>query len=163
MGSNLLSIYQKRTMRFRKLSLPKLTRLTYKCWVLNCLSIEPRLFTLSPATYSITWDRWMGVHEMMSLPGPAIQTRRLVADYSFLDLFSFPGRQSHEWGIQKGLWDGNGFHSSYNVRIVDDGVDCFLIELRDPFPVKLLLQRALSDRYSYCSRKVKPISHFTQL
>lgn len=42
-------------------------------------------------------------------------------------------------------WEGGGFLSSHSIRFVDDGVDCFLIKLWDPFPVKLFLQRALSD------------------
>lgn len=103
------------------------------------------------------------LHEMMSLPAPPSKRAVLLAGSCFLDQFLSPGLHSHKRGIQEGLWDGNGFHSSYNIRIVDDGVDCFLIELWDSFPVKLLLQRALSDCRGYCSRKVRPISHFTQL
>lgn len=56
--------------------------------------------------------------------------------------------------IGEGRREGEGSRSSYRVRVVDDGLDCFLIELWDPVPVQLLLQRALSDRCKCCSREV---------
>lgn len=44
---------------------------------------------------------------------------------------------------------GDGFRSSYSIRVVDGGADCFLTELWDPIPVTVLLQRALSDCRNY--------------
>lgn len=104
-----------------------------------------------------------GLHEMMPLQAPPPKSAVPVADSSCLGQVLSPGFHSHKGGIQEGLWHGDDFPSSYNIRIVDDGVDCFLIELWDPFPVQLVLQRALSDGRGYCSRKVKPIFHFIQL
>lgn len=54
---------------------------------------------------------------------------------------------------QTSEWEGDGFHCSYSIRLVDDGVDCFLIELWDPIPIKLLLQTALSGCCNCCIEK----------
>lgn len=84
---------------------------------------------------------------MTSRPVLMIQTCSPVSCHSFSKQFPSPGLPSQK----QGLWED--FRSSYSVRIVDNGVDCLLIELWDPILVKLLLKTALSDCSNCCLEK----------